>query len=118
MNYTDVKEEHEMSKKKTLGDTSKTLGDMAREMRDSLTDKEREILDARFPRAKPFVMTPKTGEKWKHPTLGIGVVNITPGGYIEVNFESGAYAAFRAAKDFHEDGFVRVTEKGSDDGNE
>lgn len=91
--------------------TKKTLDDMVRQVRDSLTDKEREILDARFPRDKPFVMNPKTGEKWKHPVYGVGVVNITPNKHIEVNFESGMYGAFRAAKDFHEDGFVRVEEK-------
>jgi hypothetical protein len=51
---------------------------------------------------------PKTDEKWAHPEFGVGVVKITPNKHIEVHFESGMFAAFRAAKDFHEDGFVRV----------
>jgi hypothetical protein len=54
------RQEHKMRKKKM------SLADAAREMRESLTDKEREILDARLARAMPLVMKPKTGEKWKH----------------------------------------------------
>ena len=50
---------------------------------------------------------PKHGEKWKHPEFDIGTVTITPNKHIEIDFENGMWAAFRTAKDFHGDGFVR-----------
>lgn len=56
---------------------------------------------------------PQTGERWKHPFLGVGTVKITRRGTIQILFDNGECTACGSARVFHAEGFVRATGGGS-----